>query len=267
MKIIDHGRDIMKKNFFKICAVLLGLAIMSVGLQASAKEYYWYCKRNKEHRQPSLDRDLAFVEQNGGIYIDRRYGDECEEKVIYLTFDVGYENGNVSRILDVMRDEGVRGSFFILGNVIKREPELVERMVREGHIVCNHTVDHKNLVGASDELLKEQIIGLERAYSELTGKTMSKLFRPPEGTFDEELLRRASSLGYRTVFWSFAYADWDNNAQMSESAAMDKILSNLHNGEIMLLHPTSATNAKIMKSLISALKEQGYRFATLDEIP
>ena len=94
---------------------------------------------------------------------------------------------------------------------------------------------------------------------------MSKFFRPPEGTFDEEMLKRAQNLGYKTVFWSFAYADWDNNKQMSKEAALKKILDNIHNGEIMLLHPTSATNAEIMEELIQELKAQGYRFATLDE--
>jgi peptidoglycan-N-acetylmuramic acid deacetylase len=127
-------------------------------------------------------------------------------------------------------------------------------------------MNHKNLVGKSEEVVKAEILGLEKKYEELTGKKMAKFFRPPEGTFDKDLLKGVQSLGYKTVFWSFAYADWDNKAQMSEEAAMKKILDNLHNGEIMLLHPTSETNAKIMKKLIVELKNQGYRFATLDEL-
>lgn len=257
---------VIKKLILGSAAFIFSLLMLLEGMGVSAKEYYWYCKRNNEHKQPSSDTAFDFVESSGGIYIDREHGDAEEDKVIYLTFDVGYENGNVGKILDAMRDEGVCGSFFILGNVISREPQLVKRMTDEGHIVCNHTVNHKNLVGASDEVLKKEIIGLEEDYEGLTGKKMSKLFRPPEGTFDEQMLKRVSELGYRTVFWSFAYADWDNNAQMSESAALKKILDNIHNGEIMLLHPTSATNAKIMKKLIRELKERGYRFATLDEI-
>ena len=139
-------------------------------------------------------------------------------------------------------------------------------MANEGHIVCNHTVNHPNLVGKSEELFKEEVLGLENKYRELTGKEMSKFFRPPEGTFDKEMLQRAQGLGYKTVFWSFAYADWDNNKQMSEEAALKKILDNVHNGEIMLLHPTGETNAKIMRTLIQELKAQGYTFATLDKI-
>ena len=198
--------------------------------------------------------------------MDKNHGDNSEEKVIYLTFDVGYENGNVGKILDVMKEEGVVGSFFILENVINRNPDLVMRMVSENHLVCNHTMTHQNLVGKSEDVVRAELLGLEEKYEELTGQKMAKFFRPPEGTFDRELLERVESLGYRTVFWSFAYADWDNKAQMSEEAALKKILDNLHNGEIMLLHPTSETNAKIMKKLIVELKKCGYRFATLDEL-
>lgn len=256
----------MKKIILNIALLSLSLLIALNGISVSAKECYWYCKRNAEHKQPTCDAEFEFVENNGGIYVDKSHSDTVEDKVIYLTFDVGYENGNVGKILDALRDEDVRGSFFILENVIKREPDLVARMENEGHIVCNHTLNHKNLVGASAELVKKEVLGLEESYEKLTGKKISKFFRPPEGTFDEQLLKRISELGYTTVFWSFAYADWDNNAQMSEEAALKKILDNVHNGEIMLLHPTSATNAKIMRSLIKELKGQGYRFATLDEI-
>jgi peptidoglycan-N-acetylmuramic acid deacetylase len=186
--------------------------------------------------------------------------------VIYLTFDVGYENGNVAKIMDVMKEEGVKGTFFILGNVIEREAELVKRMINEGHVVANHTLTHKNLAGKSESAFLEEIEGLEKKYKELTGKEISKFFRPPEGTFDQKMLEYANKKGYKTVFWSFAYADWDNNSQMSEKVALKKILDNVHNGEIMLLHPTSATNAKIMKNLIKELKSMGYCFATLEEL-
>ena len=256
----------MKKYYVRIitlCLVLLAFAPM---MRAFAKEYYWYCKRNSEHKQPSVDKDFSFIEELGGICIDKNHGDDCEEKVIYLTFDAGYENGNVEKILDVMRDEGVKGSFFILGNLVDRNSELVLRMERDGHLICNHTVNHKNLTNASKEKFCDEVLGLEEKYENLTGKKMAKYFRPPEGTFSENMLKMAQDLGYKTVFWSFAYADWDNGAQMKDEVAMNKILDNLHNGEIMLLHPTSATNAAIMKDLIRELKAQGYRFATLDEI-
>lgn len=254
------------KGIFKIIAICMVALVLAPVFDVSAKELYWYCKRNTENKQPTSDPQFFFFDEYDGIYVDKTHGDDNEEKVIYLTFDVGYENGNVSKILDVMKDEGVSGSFFILGNVIDKTPELILRMINEGHIVCNHTVNHPNLVGKSEELFKNEILELENKYRQLTGKEMSKFFRPPEGTFDKEMLKRAQSLGYKTVFWSFAYADWDNNKQMNEEAALKKILDNIHNGEIMLLHPTSSTNAKIMRRLITELKMRGFTFATLDKI-
>lgn len=256
----------MKKLFLKAALLLTCVLALTPALPLSAKSFYWYCNKNSEHKQPRLKDDLAFIEECGGIYVDKAHGDASEEKVIYLTFDVGYENGNVARILDTLKEEGVKGSFFILGNVIDRAPQLVLRMVDEGHLVCNHTLTHKNLVGKSEDVIRQEITSLENKYRELTGREMAKYFRPPEGTFDKDLLLSVGRLGYKTVFWSFAYADWDNDRQMAEEVALKKILDNLHNGEIMLLHPTGETNAKIMKSLIAELKRQGYRFATLDEI-
>ena len=256
----------MKKYIFRIFSLCVAIFMLIPSVNVQGKEFHWYCKRNKEHKQPTCDSGFSFLESLGGIYVDKAHGDECEEKVIYLTFDVGYENGNVGKILDVMKAEGVVGSFFILGNVIERNPDLVLRMANEGHIVCNHTLNHPNLVGKSEEVFKDEVLGLENQYKELMGKEMAKFFRPPEGTFDREMLKMAQELGYKTVFWSFAYADWDNNKQMSEGEALKKILDNIHNGEIMLLHPTGETNAKIMRTLIRTLKEQGYTFATLDKI-
>ena len=256
----------MKKYILKIVVICLIIFICVPFYEVDAKHLYWYCKRNNEHKQPVLDSNFSFLDECGGIYVDKNHGDENSEKVIYLTFDVGYENGNVGKILDVMKEEGVVGSFFILGNVIERNPELVLRMVDEGHIVCNHTLNHPNLVGKSEVVFKNEVLGLENEYRKLTGKEISKFFRPPEGTFDKEMLERAQALGYKTVFWSFAYADWDNNRQMNEEVALKKILDNIHNGEIMLLHPTGETNAKIMSRLIKELKSQGYSFATLDKI-
>ena len=256
----------MKKYICKIIALCLAIFVFVPVIECYAVECYWYCKRNKEHKQPVCDSSFDFMERYGGIYVDKNHGDENQDKVIYLTFDVGYENGNVAKIMDVMKEEGVKGTFFILGNVIDREPELVKRMVNEGHVVANHTLTHKNLAGKSESEFREEIETLEKKYKDLTGKEISKFFRPPEGTFDQKMLEYANKMGYKTVFWSFAYTDWDNNSQMSEKSALKKIIDNIHNGEIMLLHPTSVTNAKIMKSLITELKSMGYRFSTLEEL-
>lgn len=210
---------------------------------------------------------MSFIEEYGGYYLDKNYGDDREEKVIYLTFDAGYENGNIERILNVLKEEDVRAAFFILDNLIDKNASLVKRMVDEGHLVCNHTSKHLDVTKCKtvDEF-REEVDRLELHFKELTGTDMPKYFRPPEGKFSKRSMEFASELGYKTIFWSFAYADWDNSSQPSASAAKEKILSNIHNGEIMLLHPTSKTNADILGDVIRELRSQGFRFGTLDEL-
>ena len=249
-------------SFFVIVITLLNVSVTS---SAAASGLNWYVKRSG-NKQPTLPEEHKATEGYNCYYIDKKVSDGSQDKIIYLTFDAGYENGNVEKILNVMREQQVRGAFFILGNVIARNPELVKRMADDGHLVCNHTYSHKNITTMSADAIKAELSKLECAYSELTGKQMDKFFRPPEGTFDHSSLQAVANNGYKTVFWSFAYADWDNNNQMSATAAKKKIFDNLHNGEIMLLHPTSATNAEIMNDMICELRSQGYRFGTLDEL-
>lgn len=255
-----------KMNFFGIGLLTAALLLTSV---VSAKDgcMSWYCVRNKEHKQPIADAALRIVEKYDGYYIDHRHGDDAEEKVIYLTFDAGYENGNVEKILDVMKEEDVTGAFFVLKNLILKNGDLIARMIDEGHLVCNHTASHKDMTKcASLEEFKAELDCLEDIYFEVTGQKLAPYYRPPEGKFNEESLQYAKELGYKTVFWSFAYADWDNARQMAPEEAKKKILDHVHNGEVMLLHPTSATNAAILRDVIRALKAEGYRFGTLDEL-
>ena len=190
-----------------------------------------------------------------------------DDKVVYLTFDAGYENGNVEKILDTMKEEQVTGAFFILSNLIDRNPQLVLRMANEGHIVANHTSSHKDMTSVDNiDAFASELETLNAKYQALTGKPMAHYYRPPEGRFDERGLSFAKELGYKTVFWSFAYADWDNTKQPSAEYAKKKIFDNLHNGAVILLHPTSATNAQILGEVIRELKAEGYRFGTLDEL-
>ena len=246
---------------FVICSMLI------FPCSAEQERYSWYCKHVKEHLQPCADSDLAFVEEFGGYYIDHRHTDpNADDKVIYLTFDAGYENGNVAKILDVLKAEDVPGAFFILSNLLKQEPALVIRMAEEGHTVCNHTASHRDMSRADDAVLMVELQKLEALYKEVTGRELSKYYRPPEGRFSRKNLVFTEKNGYKTVFWSFAYPDWDNGKQMSEERAKSIILENVHNGEVMLLHPTSATNAAILQDVIRTLKSEGYRFGTLDEL-
>ncbi len=243
------------------CICIISLCPISV----FAESFSWYCTRNKEHKQPIADSNMRFVENYNGYYIDHKHSDSSESKVIYLTFDAGYENGNIEKILNVLKEENVKAAFFVLSNLLEKNPELIQRMEKEGHTVCNHTSKHPDITKfKSIEELKSELATLEKLYFEITGKPMAKYFRPPEGKFNEQSMIYLNELGYKTIFWSFAYADWDNNAQMSEEAAKKKIFDNIHNGEIMLLHPTSSTNAAIMKDIIRKAKSDGYSFGTLD---
>ncbi len=233
---------------------------------AASEPLGWYCTRARDHVQPRADACFDFVERHGGYYIDHRHSDPtAPDRVVYLTFDVGYENGQVARVLDTLRDAGVPGAFFILGHVVEAEPALVHRMADEGHLVCNHTYTHKNLTGQAVSGLEGELRRLENAAAGM-GVSIAHYFRPPEGKLDLGMLTEAERLGYRTILWSFAYADWDNARQPDPEAAKQKILDNLHNGAVILLHPTSATNAAILGEVIDAIRAEGYRFGTLDEL-
>jgi len=256
----------MKRTLAFAVSIIL-LIILFAGNADAAEAQSWYCVRNKQHKQPQLDANMQYIEKYNGYYIDRKHGDDCVDKVVYLTFDAGYENGNVEKILDVMKSRDVRGAFFVLGNLVTKNTSLVERMASEGHLVCNHTNGHPDMTTKeSIDEFKCELDALENIYKEHTGREIAKYFRPPEGRFNEQTLSYANELGYKTVFWSFAYADWDNNAQMTPSVAKQKILDNMHNGAVILLHPTSSTNAAILGDVIDELKAQGYRFGTLDEL-
>lgn len=231
--------------------------------------YNWYCKKTEDHTQPPLDSLLSFIEKDGleTYYIDKSNSDfNKDEKVIYLTFDAGYENGNVAKILDILKEEDVSGAFFVLDNLVMRNTELVKRMNDEGHLVCNHTASHPDMTkkNGKEEFMQE-LWALEDS-CEKAGIELASYYRPPEGRFSEDNLKIAADNGYKTVFWSFAYADWDNNAQATPEDAIKKVLAGTHNGEVILLHPTSATNAEILDDLIKEWKKMGFRFGTLDEL-
>ena len=248
-------------------SLIIGIAIIFALSASAAKGQSWYCVRAKDNKQPRCDADMEYIEKFGGYYIDHTHGDDAEEKVVYLTFDAGYENGNVAKILDQMKAEDVKGTFFVLGNLIEKNGDLIQRMLDEGHTVANHTYSHSNMTKvASYEDFCAELQRLEVAFRSLTGEDMPKYYRPPEGVFDEKTMKYAQDAGYKTIFWSFAYADWDNNHQMSPERAKAKIMENIHNGAVILLHPTSETNALIMGEVIRDLKAAGYRFGSMDEL-
>ena len=257
----------MKKITLYFAVFSMVARLLCVYPSAEGKSYSWYCAHVKDHVQPTVAKELSFVEECGAYYIDRTHvSTDDPDKVIYLTFDAGYENGNVAKVLDVLKEENVPGAFFVLGHLISHEQNLIMRIKEEGHLVCNHTVRHRDMSRASEEDFLKELRELEDQYRTLTGDEMPKYYRPPEGKFSRNNLEVASDHGYQTVFWSFAYPDWDNQKQMSHEKAKQIILENLHNGEVMLLHPTSAVNAEILGDVIREAKAQGYRFGTLDEL-
>jgi peptidoglycan-N-acetylmuramic acid deacetylase len=198
---------------------------------------------------------------------DTVYLGDTSEKVIYLTFDAGYENGCTAKILDVLQKHQVKAAFFLVGNYIEKNENLVRRMVKEGHIVGNHTMHHYDMSKLSDKAaFSKELTDLETLYKTATGMDMPKYYRPPQGIYSEENLRMAKELGYKTVFWSLAYVDWNNDAQPSREQAFSKLLPRIHNGAVVLLHSTSQTNAEILDELLTKWKEMGYHFASIEEL-
>lgn len=196
-----------------------------------------------------------------------RFLGDASQPTIYITFDAGFENGNTAQILDALKKHNAPAAFFLVGNYIKTSPDLVKRMVAEGHIVGNHTMTHPDMSKISDlESFKAELTGLEDLYREATGEELPRFYRPPQGKFSEENLKQAQSLGYTTVFWSLAYVDWYADNQPTPEQAFSKLIPRIHNGAIVLLHSTSSTNAAILDELLTKWEEAGYTFGRLTDL-
>ena len=224
------------------------------------KKIGWGIKRNNTHEQPDVGKEnKELLDKNNGICLGNK-----DKKYLYLTFDEGYEAGYTSKILDTLKENKVLATFFITAHYVNTEPELVERMIKEGHIVGNHTVNHKCLPEIADEEIKKEVMQLHQAIYEKFNYEM-KYIRPPKGEFSERSLQTTNSLGYKNVMWSFAYQDWNEKKQPSEEEAKKKIIENFHNGEIILLHGNSKTNTNVLDYIIKEARNMGYEFKSLDE--
>ena len=198
---------------------------------------------------------------------DAAYMGDPGEKKLYLTFDAGYENGCTEKILDILKQQQVPAAFFLVGNYLEKNADLVRRMVEEGHIVGNHTLHHYDMSKlTTQEAFSKELQDLEDLYRKTTGQEMRKFYRPPQGIYSEENLKMAKELGYQTVFWSLAYVDWNKDAQPTREEAFRKLLPRTHPGAVVLLHSTSSTNAEILEELIGKWKEEGYSFGTVEEL-
>ena len=198
---------------------------------------------------------------------DAYYIGSDTEKVIYLTFDCGYENGNTEKILDALKKHQAPATFFVVGHFLESAPELVKRMVEEGHVVGNHTFHHPDMSAISSlDSFRQELDSVRELYQTITGEEMIRYYRPPQGKYSEENLKMAKELGYHTFFWSLAYVDWKTDAQPTEEEAYKKLIGRIHPGAIVLLHNTSSTNGEILDGLLTKWEEMGYTFCPLSEL-
>lgn len=241
---------------------LAKLSIPSASTAVYSEAENWGLSFQEEGQAPVANASIADL----ALY-DAYYAKDTQEKVLYLTFDCGYENGNTTAILDALKKHNVPAAFFIVGNFLTTSPDLVKRMTAEGHIVGNHTYHHPDMsqISSADAFAKE-LEDLETLYQETTGETMAKYYRPPQGKYSEENLKMAQELGYQTFFWSLAYVDWYQDDQPTHEEAFDKLLNRIHPGAIVLLHSTSSTNAEILDELLTKWEEMGYTFESLDQL-
>lgn len=260
----------MKKN--KIIIFIMIMAIFLIGLLTmkqqetiytdarDSKTIGWGIKRASNNLQPDVGQaNRKMLEENGGICLGKD-----TEKFIYLTFDEGYEAGYTEKILNTLKENNVKATFFITSHYLNTASELVERMINEGHIIGNHTCSHPSLPSKTNEEIENELMKLHRAIFEKFNYDM-KYMRPPKGEFNERTLKKTQELGYKTVMWSFAYFDWDEKKQPSIEESKKIIINNFHCGEIMLLHPNSKTNSEVLDSIIKEAQKEGYEFKKLEE--
>ena len=253
-----------KRDLYIVAGVILVALCLTVGIfrAETVETGAWGLSFRTEGAPPVAPVGQNILQQYDGAYIG-----DTQQKVLYLTFDAGYENGCTAQILDVLKKHDVKAAFFLVGNYLQQNEDLVRRMTAEGHIVGNHTMHHPDMSKISDpEAFRRELEELEFLYQQITGEKMPKYYRPPQGTYSQENLKMAQKLGYKTVFWSLAYVDWNNDKQPTAEQAFGKLLPRTHNGAVVLLHSTSHTNAEILDELLTKWKSMGYSFATLEEL-
>lgn len=253
---------------FLLAMFLLGRAVGAATHHTAATQAVaespenWGLGFGAEGTQPTGNVSAAELAKYNAYYV----GND-QEKVIYLTFDAGYENGNTEPILDALKKHNVTATFFVVGHYLETAPELVKRMVEEGHTVGNHTYHHPDMSSISDKTaFSREMDDVAALYQEITGQEMPLYYRPPQGKYSKENLQMAQEMGYTTFFWSLAYVDWYQDQQPTHEEAFQKLTSRIHPGAIVLLHSTSQTNGEIMDELLTKWEEMGYTFRPLSEL-
>lgn len=228
-------------------------------ITVNAQKFGWGFRKNRDHLPPDIGILAKEIENTSTYYL----GDPSKKEV-YLTFDTGYDNGVLESILDTLREKRVGATFFILGHMVKSCPELTKRMADDGHVVASHTYSHRSITSMSASELAHDLSRLEEAYFKLTHKPLDPYFRPPAGEFNREALLNVQKLGYKTIFWSLAYHDWDVNK--GSAYAHKYVMDNLHPGAIILLHTVSKDNAEALPKIIDDIRDLGYEFKTVDQL-
>lgn len=229
---------------------------------SAAQSTGWGLSFQEEGKRPAGNASIDDLKQYNAYYAS-----DTGQKIIYLTFDAGYENGNTPAILDALKKHQAPAVFFVVGNFIKDNPDLIRRILADDHIIGNHTMTHPDLPQISSmDAFQKELQDVEELYTSLTGEAMTKFYRPPRGIYNTENLSMAKELGYSTFFWSLAYVDWIQDQQPSREEAFQKLLTRIHPGAIVLLHNTSSTNAEILDELLTKWEEMGYEFHSLKEL-
>lgn len=245
-----------------LLGILTGTLSPTKETSASVQSASWGLSFHEEGKRPAGNATIDDLKQYNAYYAS-----DTDEKILYLTFDAGYENGNTPAILEALKKHQAPAVFFAVGNFIKDNPDLIKRMITEGHIVGNHTMTHPDMSQISSmESFQKELEGVEELYTSVTGEPMTKFYRPPRGVYSTENLSMAKELGYSTFFWSLAYVDWIQEQQPSKEEAFQKLIPRIHPGAIVLLHNTSSTNAAILDELLTRWEEMGYQFHSIKEL-
>ena len=245
-----------------LLGILTGTLSPTKETSASVQSASWGLSFQEEGKRPAGNATIDDLKQYNAYYAS-----DTDEKILYLTFDAGYENGNTPAILEALKKHQAPAVFFAVGNFIKDNPDLIKRMITEGHIVGNHTMTHPDMSQISSmESFQKELEGVEELYTSVTVEPMTKFYRPPRGVYSTENLSMAKELGYSTFFWSLAYVDWIQEQQPSKEEAFQKLIPRIHPGAIVLLHNTSSTNAAILDELLTRWEEMGYQFHSIKEL-
>src|SRR5699024_9508964 len=248
----------MKIKYVVILPIIILMLFTSADIVYS---YGWGYKKNNENKIPEVGKFGEILKKYDDVYADLD-----ANKEIYLTFDNGYKEGYTEQILDILKKEKVPATFFVTGHYVKTAPELVNRMVKDGHIIGNHSYHHPDFTTMSKTEVKKELDMLENAVAKVSDQEQLQYLRPPRGTFNENTLKWASEFGYTHVFWSLAFKDWETDKQKGWKYAFDEIIEQVHPGAILLLHTVSEDNAEALDKVIVHLKKEGYSFKSLDDL-